>query len=103
MESRSYACPRCGKGVKSTSGLTRHVNACKIPITLPSCQPSTLAPILEYNTTNHPDLPSDNFEEDISPGASNNGEERIRSADIDNDKEDIRQANLDKQRPATPN
>jgi Plavaka transposase len=103
MESRSYACPRCGKGVKSTSGLTRHVNACKIPITLPSRQPSTLAPILEYNTTNYPDLPLDNFEKDNSLGASNNGEERIRPADIDNDEEDIRPADLDEQRPATPN
>ena len=103
MESRLYICPRCGKGVKSTSGLTRHFNVSKIPITLSSCQRFTLAPILEYNTTNHPDLLSDNFEEDISLGASNNGKERIRPRDINNDKEDIRPANLDKQRPATPN
>ncbi len=96
MESRLYACPRYGKGVKSTSGLTRHVNACKIPVTLPSCQPSTPAPILDYNTTNHPDLPSDYFEEDISPGASNNDEEEIRPADITgNDDENSRPADID--------
>ena len=70
---------------------------------MPSCQLSTLAPILEYKTTNHSDLPSDNFEEDISPGASNNGEEKIRPVDIDNDEEDIRPADLDKQRLAIPN
>ncbi len=82
MESRLYACLRCGKGVKSTSGLARHVNAYKIPVTLPSCQPSTPAPILEHNTTNHPDLPSDYFEEDISSGASNNDEEEIRPVNM---------------------
>ncbi len=104
MESRLYACPRCGKGVKSTSGLTRHVNACKIPVTLPSCQPSTPAPILEHNTTNHPDLPSDYFEEDISPGASNNDDEKIRPADTTgNDNKNSRPVNIDKQRPTTPN
>ena len=96
MESKSYVCPRCGKGVKSTSSLTRHINSCKIPITLPSRQPSTLAPILKYNTTNHPDLPSDNFEEDISPRALNNGKKRIRPADIDNNKKDIKPVNIDK-------
>ena len=89
-------CPRCGKGVKSTSGLIRHVNSCKIPIPLPSRQPSTLAPILEYNITNYPDLPSDNFEEDISPGVSNNSKEKIRPANINNNKEDIRPADIDK-------
>ena len=25
---KQYSCPRCGKGTKSTSGLTRHLNAC---------------------------------------------------------------------------
>ena len=100
MESRLYTYPRCGKGVKSTSGLTRHVNACKIPITLPSRQPSKPTAILEDNTTNRPDLPSDN-EEGISPGVSNHGEEGIRPAG--NDDEDIRPANIDQQRPTTPN
>ncbi len=104
MESRLYTCPRCGKSVKSTSGLTRHVNTCKILVTLPSCQPSTPAPILEYNTINHPDLPSDYFEEDISPRASNNDEEEIRLADtMGNNDENSRPADIDKQRPTTPN
>ncbi len=97
MESRLYAYPRCGKGVKSTSGLTRHVNACKIPVNLPSCQPSTPAPILEHNTTNHPDLPSDYFKEDISPRALNNNEEKIRPVDtLGNDNENSKPANIDK-------
>ncbi len=104
MESRLYVCPRCGKGVKSTSGLTRHVNSCKIPVTLPSCQPFTPVPILEHNTTNHLGLPSDYFEEDISPGVSNNDEEEIKPADtIDNDDENSRPADIDEQRPITPN
>ncbi len=96
--------PRCEKGVKSTSHLTRYVNACKIPVTLPNCQPSTPAPILEHNTTNHPDLPSDYFEEDISPETSNNDEEEIRLADtMGNDDENSRPADIDEQRPTTPN
>ena len=57
---------------------------------------------MEYNTTNHLDFPSNNFEENINPGALNNSEERIRPADIDNNEENIRPADLDKQRPATP-
>ena len=82
MKFTSYACLRCGKGVKCTSALTRYVNACKILIILLSRQPSTLAPILEYNITNYPDLPSNNFEEDISLGISTNGNKRIRPGDI---------------------
>ncbi len=66
-------------------------------VTLPSCQPSTPAPILEHNTTNHPDLPSDYFEEDISPAASNNNKEEIRTADTTgNDDENSRPADIDK-------
>ncbi len=104
MESRLYTCPRFGKDVKSTSGLTRHVNACKIPITLPSCQSSTPTLILEYNMTNHPDLPSDYFKKDISPEESNNNKEVIRPADTTgNDDENSRPADIDKQRPTTPN
>ncbi len=104
MESRLYACPKCEKGVKSTSSLTKHINACKIPVILPYCQPSTLAPILEYNTINHPDLPSDYFKEDISLGISNNDEEEIRPADTTgHDDENSRPANIDEQRPTTPN
>ncbi len=84
--------------------MTRYVNACKIPVTLPICQPSTPAPILEHNTTNHPDLLSDYFEEDISPGASNNDKKEIRPADItDNDDGNSRPADIDEQSPTTPN
>ena len=90
MKSRLYTCPRCGKGIKSTSGLTRHVNACKISIILPSCQPSEPTAILEDNTTTRPDLPSD--KKGISPGISNHGEEEIKLAGNDND--DIRPANI---------
>ena len=28
LSAKHYSCPRCGKGIKSTSGLTRHLNAC---------------------------------------------------------------------------
>ena len=103
MESRLYTCLRCGKSVKSTSGWTRYVNACKIPLTLPSCQPLNPKPVLDDNTTNLLDLPSDNNEENISPRALNNGKKSIRLADMDNNKEDIKPANIDKQKPATPN
>ncbi len=101
MESRVYACLRCGKNVKSTSGLTRHVNTCKIPITLPSRQTSKSTIILEDNTTNCPDLPLDNNEKGISPRASNHGKERTRPAS--NNNEDIRPVDIDQQRPITPN
>ena len=97
-------CSRYRKVVKSTSGLTRHVNACKIPITLPSCQSFKPASILKYNTINHPDLLSDNFKENISLGVSNNDKEKIRLADtIGNDNENSRPVNIDKQRPITLN
>ena len=89
-------CPRYGKGVKFTSGLKRHINAHKIPITLSSCQPLNPKLVLDYNTTNLLKLPSDNNKEDISPEASNNGEERIKLADINNDKKDIKCVNIDK-------
>lgn len=93
MESKLYACPRCGKDINSTSDLTSHVNTCKIPITLPSCQPSKLTAVLEDNTTHHSNLPSDKNKEGISPGASNRSEKRIRPAD--NDNEDIRPVDID--------
>ena len=48
-------------------------------------------------------MPSDNFEKNISPRASNNGKERIRPADINNNEKSIKPADLNKQRPATPN
>ncbi len=96
MGSRSYTCPRCGKSVKSTSALTKHVNACKITVTLPRCQPSTPTPILQYNRTNHLDLLSDYFKDDISSGASSNNKEEIRPVDtMGNDDENSRLADID--------
>lgn len=83
--------------------MTRHVNTCKILIILPICQPSILIPILEYNTTTHLDLLTNNFEGDICLGASNNGKERIRPANIDNDKKDIKLVDIEKQRLVTSN
>ncbi len=104
MESRLYICPRYGKSVKSTNGLIRHVNACKILVTLPNCLPSTPVLILEYNTTNHSDLLSGYFKEDISSGTSNNDKEEIRFADtIGNDYENGKSADRDDQKPTTSN
>lgn len=71
-------CPRYKKDIKSTSNLTRYVNACKISIILPSCQSSILALILEYNPTNYLHLPLDNFEKNIGLKALNNGKKKIR-------------------------
>lgn len=96
-------CLRCRKDVKFTSGLRNYVNSYKIPIILPSCPSSILVLILEYNTINHLDLLSNNFEENISPRSPNNSKRRIRPADIDNDKKKIKLADMDKQRPAIPN
>ncbi len=100
MESGLYLYLRCWKYIKSTSSLTRYVNICKISITLPSYQLSKPTVILEDNTTNYPDLLSDNNKESISLGISNHGEKRIRLAD--NDEKDIRPANINQQRPTTP-
>lgn len=89
-------CPRCGKGVKSTNGLIRYVNACKIPISLPYCQLSNPDPVLDYNTTNSLDLPSDNNKKGITPKVSNYDDlERTKPADIGNDEEDIRPTDID--------
>lgn len=82
--------------LSSLGSLTRYVNVCKIPITLPSCQPFTLASILEYNTINHLDLPTNNFGGDINLDISNNGKERIRLTDINNNKQYIRLADINK-------
>ena len=90
MKSRSYMCPRYGKDVKSTNNLIRDMNACKIPITLLSCQPSNPELVLDYNTTNFLDLLLNTNKKDISSGTLNNNKERIRPADINNNKEDIR-------------
>ncbi len=101
MESRLYLCPRCGKGVKFTNGLTKHVNACKIPITLPNRQSSKPIAILKNNMTNISDLPSDNNQKSISPGVLNHGKAGIRLAN--NNDEDIKPANIYQLRPTTPN
>ncbi len=97
MESRLYMYPRCKKGIKSISGLIRHINIYKIPVTLSSCQPFTSVLILEYNITNHLNLLSDNFKEDISLGALNNNKKTMRLADtIGNDDENSGPADIDK-------
>lgn len=75
--------------------MTKHSNAYKISIILPSYQPSILAPILKYNTIDYPNLLLDNFEKDISPKKLNNGKEEIKSADImGNDNENSRSADI---------
>lgn len=93
---------RYGKAVKSTSGLTKHVNAFKIPITLPSCQPSKQVAILEYNITNSSNLSSDNNKKNISSGVFNNGNKYIRpeQADTTGSNDD---GNIDYLRPTTLN
>ena len=97
MESRLYVCPRYGKGVKSISGLTKYVNACKILISLPCCQSSNPDPVLDYNKTNLLNLPSDNNKESITPEVSNHSDsEETRPANIGNNKEDIRLVDIDK-------
>lgn len=58
--------------------------------------------MLDYNTTNLLDLPSDNNKEYISSVTSNIGKERIRSADINNKEEDIKPTDISKKKPVTP-
>lgn len=49
-------------------------------------------------------LPSNNFEEDISPEVSNNNKKEIKSANIiGNDNENSRSTNIYKQRLIIPN
>ncbi len=104
MESTLYACSRYKKGVTSPNGLIRYVNAHKIPVTLPSCQPFTPTPILEYNTTYYSNLPLDYFEKDISLGLSNNDKEEIRLVDtMGNVDENSRPVDIDKQKSTTTN
>lgn len=38
IESKLYACPRCGKDIKSIGRLIKRVNACKITNSLPYYQ-----------------------------------------------------------------
>lgn len=58
--------------------MTKYFNTCKISITLPSCQLSKLATILEYNIINFPDLLSNKNEGDIGLGALNNNDKKIK-------------------------
>ena len=91
IESRLYLCPKYGKDIKFTSGLTRHVNTCKIPISLPCYQLSNPDLILDYNTTNLLDLLLDNNKKGITLEVLNYVDlERTRPADIGNNIEDIR-------------
>ena len=104
MESRLYVCPRYGKGIKSTSSLTRHVNVCKIHICLPYYQSLNPNPVLYYNMTNFLNLLLHNNKESIIPEISNQGDsKKTRTANINNDKEDIKLADINKQWPATLN
>ena len=51
--------------------------------------------MLNYNTTNPLDLPSDNNKKSITPEVSNNGDSKqIKAANISHNKEDIRQADI---------
>lgn len=86
-----------------TSSLTKQINVCKILITLPTCQPSNLASISEYNMTNYLDFLLDKRKKDINWAVSNNGKEEIRSTDIDNNEKDIKLADIEKQRLASSN
>lgn len=95
MKSKSYTCPKSGKGIKPSSHLIRHINVCKILITLPNYQSSNSPLILEYNTINHLDFWLNNDKEDISLRESNNSEEKIRPVDINNNKKDIKPADID--------
>ena len=88
----------------STSDLIKYNNICKISISLPYCQLSNPDPVLDYNTTNPLDLPSDNNKKGITSELSNFGDlEKTRLADIGNDKEDIKPVDIDKQKPTTSN
>ena len=99
MESRLYANLRYRKDIKSTSGLTKHVNACIILITLPSYQPLKLTVILEDNTMNCLDLTLN--KESINLKVSNYGKKRIKP--VDKNDNNIKPANIDQQRPTIPN
>ena len=66
---------------------------------MPSCQPSTLAPILKYKITNHLYLLSNNFKKDISLKASSNRKKTISLLDIiGNNNENCRYVNIDQQK-----
>ena len=104
MESKLYMCLRCETSVKSTSSLTRHIIACKLPIFLLYCQLSNPNLVLDYNITNSLNLSLDKNKEDITPEVSNHGDfKKIRLVNIGNDEKNIRLEDIDKQKPATPN
>lgn len=84
-------CPRYDKVVKFINDLIKHVNACKIPIILPSCQLLNSALILKYNINNYLDFPSYNNKKNISPRTSNNGNIKIILADINTNKKILNQ------------
>lgn len=65
------------------SSLIKYVNACKIIIILPSCQPSKLLAILEYNIFNPLDLSSNNNKKDTNLRISNNGNNKIKHKSAD--------------------
>lgn len=90
MEFRLYVCQRYRKDVKSISGLTKHITACKILIFLQYCQPVNPKPVLDHNISNPLYLLSNNNKKNISLGVSNNGKKKIRLVNIDIDKKDIR-------------
>lgn len=72
-------CLRYKKAIKSTNHLTRHVNACKILVALPSRLFLKLEQALEYNNIFH-----------------------YLNVSSDNKKENFGLANIYKQKPATP-
>lgn len=59
--------------------------------------------MLEYNTTNLLNLPSDKSIKNINLGKSNISENGIKPVDRDNNKADISPTDIDNERPATPN
>lgn len=49
IKSKLNICPRYWKAVKSISDLTKHINACKIWVPLPSCPFQKLELVLKYS------------------------------------------------------
>lgn len=96
MESRLYICSRCGKVVKSTSGILKHDIVCKISIFLLYCQTLNPEPVLDYNTIHLLNLPSNNNKEDIKQVVLDNHNKKIRPADMDDNKKNISPADIDK-------
>lgn len=83
MEFRSYTHTRYGKNVKSTGGLIKYINTCKIQIPPPSGQSLKLVAISEDNMTNPLNLSLDNNKKDICQRVSNNSNKRIRLVPVD--------------------